>query len=205
MKEDGQGLYFPEPIRRLISMVMTLVAIILYAGILGSAIFQTLSQPSTPRFSQHMVRAAGILGGLVGTVVTAGFARSAKPVSSQMSTEHPLGGQALTAWSNLKPPSLFVRNLLGLADTLGFIAKPSSLSRAIEPGEEVQAPSFEITLSVWMGLIYFAVYFLIGGAALVVTLVKQSNTPDLIANTGWVWLGTLATNTYAFFGLDTQG
>ena len=70
----------PTWFRQFVSVVATASAAILYAVVLGVAIHRTLTE-SDPVFSETMTRAAAALSGLVGSVVTAGFARSGSGVS----------------------------------------------------------------------------------------------------------------------------
>ena len=64
------GQFFPEQIKRIASLAFTVLAAILYAGVLGAAIVRTLSGADAA-FSSNMVRAVGLLSGLVGSVVGA--------------------------------------------------------------------------------------------------------------------------------------
>ncbi|NLX43583.1 MAG: hypothetical protein GXY79_08925 [Chloroflexi bacterium] len=64
----------PAWMRQLVSVVATASAAILYAIVLGIAVYRTFTE-GQPQFSETMTRAAAALSGLVGSVVTAGFAR----------------------------------------------------------------------------------------------------------------------------------
>ncbi|MBC7315767.1 MAG: hypothetical protein H5T70_05030, partial [Chloroflexi bacterium] len=58
-------------------------------------------------------------------------------------------------------------------------------------------------LVMWIALLYFVIYFVVGVAAFALTLLRPS-VPEIISNAGWVWLGTVATAGYSFFALDSQ-
>ncbi len=164
-------------------------------------------------FPENMVRAAGLLSGLVGSVVSAGFANSQRPVSIQMTNSHPIGGRTLTAWYSLHHPSLIRRNFLGLASLMGLYtpSRPVPRSRTPEesppeepPLEEEAPPTREpLSIVVWIALLYFAIYFLVGISAFFVTIFRDS-TPEIVANSGWVWLGTVISSTYSFLGIDAR-
>ena len=191
----------PDWAQEILSLALTVIAAILYAVVLGGALIKTLVQP-TPDFTVGTVRAAGLLSGLVGSVVTAGFARSKRPMPVQMRTPHPMGGSAETAWSTLKPPSLVKRNLLGLASMLGLHTGPSTPSRSSSLDTEEAEASKTISTALWVALLYYAVYFLIGIGALLLMLTKPV-VPEIVQNSAWVWLGTVSTSGYSFFALDS--
>ncbi len=211
MEEGTKEKLIPEQIRRMISLVITIITAILYAAILGNAVVRSALEEN-PVFPENMLRAAGFLSGLVGSVVSAGFAKSQRPVSTQMTNNRPIRGRTLTAWYSLHPPSLIRRNLLGLASLMGIYTSSQPLPRSQTPEEgappeeappEEEAPPAREPLSVvvWIALLYFAVYFLVGISAFFVTICRDS-TPEIVVNSGWVWLGTIISSTYSFFGID---
>jgi hypothetical protein len=55
----------------------------------------------------------------------------------------------------------------------------------------------------WIGIIYFVIYFLVGLAAFLVTIVRGS-APDVVSNAGWVWLGTVISSAYSYLGLNAD-
>lgn len=213
MEEDTEEKLIPEQIRRMISLVLTLVAAILYAGVLGNAVIRSALEQN-PVFPENMLRAAGLLSGLVGSVVSAGFANSQRPVSIQMTNSHPMGGRTLTAWRSLHPPSLIRRNLLGLAGLMGLCpsSRPAPYSQIPEEESPPEEPPVEkeppptrdpFSVVVWIALLYFAIYFLVGISAFFVTIFRDS-APEIVANSGWVWLGTVISSTYSFLGIDAR-
>lgn len=196
MDGPGGAELVPDQIRRVLTLALTIIAALLYALVLGGAVVKTFVE-GEPTFTENTVRAAGLLSGLVGSVVTAGFARSRRPALVRMTTDHPLGGRAVTAWSSLRPPSLIRRNLSSLASTLGLAASPSAAS----PDDEEPEIAKSITPTVWIALLYFVVYFLVGLGAFMLTIWRPV-VPDIISNSSWVWLGTIISSSYSFFGLD---
>lgn len=210
MKEGSEEKIIPEQIRRMLSLVITIITAILYAAVLGNAVVRSALEEN-PVFPDNMLRAASFLSGLVGAVVSAGFANSQRPVSVQMTNNHPIGGRTLTAWHSLHPPSLIRRNLLGLANVVGICPSRQPVPRStpekeIPPEEgppEEEAPPAEEPLSVvvWIALLYFAVYFFVGISAFFVTICRDG-APEIVVNSGWVWLGTVMSSTYSFFGID---
>lgn len=193
--------YLPESVRQLASLVLTLSAALLYALLLGSAILKTVLGP-TPDFGPNMVRMTGLLGGLVGSVVTAGFARSAPPVSVQMAARHVMGGEAVTAWRSIRPPSRLRRNLLSLGETLG-VRSSASYREGLNRGDLVEeAPRARAAM--WIAIFYLVVYIVVGLAAVVVSF-WIDHTPEMVAQAGWVWLGTTVSSAYSFFSLESGG
>lgn len=201
MEDATQDTGLPEAIQRMLSLALTIIAALLYAAVLGSAIIRAALE-SAPEFSDNTVRAAGLLSGLVGSVVTAGFARSPRPGTVQLSTEHPMGGATRTAWTSLAPLSLIQRNLLGLASIMGLGGRRTP-SRV--PSDDSEKPAMESKLppTVWVALLYFTVYFLVGISAFLVAIWKEP-VPEFIANSGWVWAGTVISAAYAFLGLNAS-
>lgn len=203
MKESIPADMLPERLRMAVSLGLTSLAAMLYAVILGSAIVRTYLEPN-PEFPEAMMRAASLLSGLVGSVVTAGFAQGRRPASVPITTEHLLGpGRARTAWSSLQPPSLARCKFLGLATFIGArMGHPSPWATTGDEAPELE-PGQPWSAALWVALFYFAVYFVIGAAAFVVTLMRPG-TPEFLQNSAWVWLGTLGSSAYSFFGLNTQ-
>jgi uncharacterized protein YjeT (DUF2065 family) len=201
MEETTEMQPLPDLIRRTASLVLTVVAVVLYAMVLGNAIIRSFLEDE-PKLSDNMVRAAGLLSGLVGSVVTAGFARSRRPVSLQVEAPHPVGGRAPTGWSTLKPPSLAMRNFLALADTLGLRTAPDPLSRQTTVDAEEPEVTRGLSAAVWVALLYFGVYFLVGIGGFAVTVWREG-APEVVANSAWVWVGTVISSAYSFLGLDS--
>ncbi|MFP3897319.1 MAG: hypothetical protein ACLFV5_10865 [Anaerolineales bacterium] len=218
MEEGTKEKLIPEQIRRMLSLVITIITAILYAAVLGNAVVRSALEEN-PVFPENMLRAAGFLSGLVGAVVSAGFAKSQRPTPVQLSNNHPLGGRTLTAWYSLHPPSLIRRNLLGLASIMGLYNSSRPVPRSRTPEEErppeetppeEDSPEDEgpperepLSVVVWIALLYFAVYFVVGISAFFVTICRDS-VPEIVVNSGWVWLGTVMSSTYSFFGIDTD-
>lgn len=203
MDDITEGGMFPEWLRRSLSLTLTVLAALLYAAILGTAIVRTFLEPD-PAFSQSAERTASLLSGMVGSVVAAGFARGRRPASVPITTDHPVGdGRARTSWRSLGPPSLVRCKFLGLATLIG--ARPAYAGPWSATEEE--APDLEPgrgwTVPLWIALLYFGVYFLVGAGAFAVTLLR-STTPEFLVNAAWVWLGTVMSSGYSFFALGAQ-
>ena len=196
MGQVGRRVAIPEALRRLVSLAVTIAAAILYALVLGSAVVRTILA-GDPSFSAGAVRAASLLSGLVGSVVSAGFAGSGKGNMAPMEGTH-------TA-SNPRKPSLAKRNLHSLARTLGFLplsaTPPGATSR--DPADGSPDLSQEASLAVWIALLYFAVYFIVGAGCIVLVIIRDT-VPDLIGNAAWVCMGTILSSAYAFFALDAE-
>jgi hypothetical protein len=199
----------PEQFRRMIILTLTLVAIALYAAIIVSAIVVTLTREN-PQFSDNMERAAGLLSGLVGAVVTAGFARSKPSAAVPISISHPIAGDAVTGWWRLRSPSLASRNLEGLGDLLGIPDVPLPTAPNVEPLapeeddemlEPPPAPAQTMSTKTWIALVYVIVYIFVGLSAFVLVL-WRSPAPGIVSNAAWVWFGTLISSAYSFFGLE---
>ena len=197
------GQFFPEQIKRIASLAFTVLAAILYAGVLGAAIVRTLSGADAA-FSSNMVRAAGLLSGLVGSVVTAGFARSEPRRGPQPIRDEPGRTAPPSPGRPARSRSLLYRKLASLANTLGL---PLRLSREAPPrsdgdiGLPDSGSGFNAPL--WVALLYFGVYFVVGVGAFLTALLK-AGAPEIVTNTGWVWLGTAITSAYSFLGLNAR-
>ncbi len=193
---------FPDRLRRAFSLILTLLAAFLYAGVLGVSIVRAFLEPD-PQFTEGTVRTAGLLSGLVGSVVSAGFARGKRPEAVAMSIEHPLGGRSRTSWQTLRRPSLLRCKLLGLAGFLGLRASTATgePEEIAEPPAELD-PGSGLSISLWVALLYFALYFVVGAAAFALTLLRTA-TPEFLGNAAWVWLGTVLSSGYSFFALGT--
>ena len=193
----------PEWLQRVSGAIVTVLAAILYAVVLGSAIARTALE-GEPVFSEATLRMASLLSGLVGSVVAAGFARSRRLSAAPIIAAHRIGGSiARTGWYTLKPPSRFRAKFLGLAAMLGVrvCVGATILSDVPSPADPPvpQAPNYAL----WVGLLYFAVYFLVGVGAFVLAVIRPS-VPDLVSNAAWVWLGTVVTSAYTYFGMDVR-
>ncbi len=202
MDQLTEDKIIPEWLRQILSLILTVAAVLLYAAILGNAIVRTIFE-GDPTFTQGSVRAAGLLAGLVGSVVTAGFARSWRPSSVPMSARHPMAGETPTAWASLRPPPLGRSKLSGLARTLGLLPSLAAPVRST-PGETDEATAKSIPIALWVALLYFAIYFLVGICAFVLVLLRP-RVPELVEGAAWVWLGTVISSGYSFFALDARG
>jgi hypothetical protein len=198
MNESDSSQLMPEDLRQVASLVLSLSAALLYGLLLGSAIIRTVLGPQ-PTFGTNVVRMTGLLGGLVGSVVTAGFARSNPPVSVQMSARHAMGGESVTAWHTIKPPSRLRRNLLSLGETIGIRAS-GSLRESLSSGDVIEEP-LRARAALWIAVIYLTVYVVVGLAAVVVSFWIET-APEMVSQAGWVWLGTTVSSAYSYFGLE---
>ncbi len=193
----------PEWLQRVSGAIVTVLAAILYSVVLGSAIVRTAIE-GEPVFSEATLRMASLLSGLVGSVVAAGFARSRRPSAAPIIAHHPIGGGiARTGWYSLKPPSRFRSKFLGVAAMAGIRVRVGAtvLSDVPSPADPpaAQAPTYAL----WVGLLYFAVYFLVGVGAFVLAVTRPA-VPELVSNAAWVWLGTVVTSAYTYFGMDVR-
>ncbi|MGM0400296.1 MAG: hypothetical protein ACQEQT_03240, partial [Chloroflexota bacterium] len=71
------------------------------------------------------------------------------------------------------------------------------------PEEEAPPEREPLSIVVWIALLYFAIYFIVGIGAFFVTICRN-NVPEIVVNSGWVWLGTVISSTYSFFGIDAK-
>ncbi|MHB1296602.1 MAG: hypothetical protein ACYC4R_16610 [Anaerolineae bacterium] len=208
MDDLKEGVQIPDTLRQALSLILTVLAAVLYAAILGSAVVRTYIEVD-PTFGDGTIRAAGVLSGLVGAVVAAGFANSQRAQYQQITLDHPLGGgQAPTGWTTLKPPSRLKRKLLGLARTIGVRARQARLHTAPDEsttdptpveGQEPETPQ-KSGMAVWVAILYFAVYFIVGAAAFALAVIRPE-VPELVSNCAWVWLGAVVSSGYTFFEL----
>jgi hypothetical protein len=191
VKEPSQVIETPDHIKRFISLFFTLLAALLYGAILGGAVVKSLFS-STAVFSEGALRATQILSGLVGTVVTAGFARGK---SSNLSPSSPLKTWSPSSWH-------LQGKLLGLADTLGLNIGGLTGSH-IAPEEDEPVRAAKVNTATWVAGVYFVIYFLVGAGAFLITILR-AQVPELISNSAWVWLGTLISSSYSFFALGND-
>ncbi len=199
MDNTPEAQIIPAWMQQMLSLVLTLAAALLYLGILGYAIVRSFIEPE-PVFTAGAMRAAQLLSGLVGSVVTAGFARGK---GSSVSAMGAVGStSALAVRARLKPISRTRRKFIGLGELVGFRALPSAPRKSMpEEGEGEQEETPQVSsLSLWVGLIYFGAYFLVGIGAFALILIK-SDVPEFIGNAAWVWLGTLVAAGDSFFSL----
>lgn len=191
-----------ETAQRIVTLVLTVLAAVLYAVILGIAVVKSAMGQDVV-FTDGAIKAARVLGGLVGSVVSAGFAGSWRFSSVQLSTQHPMGGRAVTAWSSLKPSSRFKSKLASLARALGFLSRRSVPVRTTPESSEEPTESESSTTATVMAVLYVGVYLLVGMAAFVLVLVK-AEVPEVVDSSAWVWLGTVIASAYTYFGIDSQ-
>jgi hypothetical protein len=211
MQNPAESVALPDSLRKLLTLVLTVSAALLYAIVLGVAIVRTLREPS-PVFSEGMVRTAQLLSGLVGSVVAAGFAQS-------KGGPYSVGGVPASGGAMGQAASLAERlgtraraKFGGLADMLCVPTTPQPAPRRTMPVEDAPAeqppadggePASStqgLPFGVWVALLYFVVYFVVGASALLLFLFK-STVPNLVADSAWVWLGTVSSSGYAFFAL----
>jgi hypothetical protein len=190
--QPNQGIEVPEHAKRLISLSFTLLAALLFGAILGGAVIKSLINSSAV-FSDGALRATQILSGLVGTVVTAGFARGK---TSNLAPATPFNKTSLLPRLHLEG------KLLGLADTLGLYIGGLTASN-IAPIEEEHVRAAKVNTATWVAGIYFVIYFLVGAGAFLLTILR-AQVPEIISNSAWVWLGTLISCSYTFFALGNE-
>lgn len=210
MQNPAESVALPDSLRRLLTLVLTVSAALMYAIVLGVAIVRTLTEPN-PVFSEGMVRTAQLLSGLVGSVVAAGFAQS-KSGPYSIGGAPASGGAAGQTVGLLPRLSARARAKFGsLADMLCLPAAPQPAPRRTMPVEEAPleppvnggepATALQgLSFGVWVALLYFGVYFIVGASALLLFLFKTT-VPNLVADSAWVWLGTVSSSGYAFFAL----
>ncbi len=202
MEQIADGtVEIPDRARQVLSLVLTILAAVLYGIVLGYAVVRTYLE-GMPVFPPGMLRIAAMLSGMVGAVVTAGFAQSERPSSVPIRAPHPLGGHSRTGWSTLKPPSFLRCKFLGLARALGIhtqLVAPHAFTTDEQESQQGQA----ITAAVWVAALYFTVYFAVGLAAFALAVFRPA-APELILNSAWVWLGTVLSAGYSFFALGSQ-
>ena len=78
MERITDGIVLPEWLRPAVSLILSASAALLYGILLSVAIIKTIVE-GQPAFSPGTLRAAEMLSALVGSVVTAGFARGRQP------------------------------------------------------------------------------------------------------------------------------
>ncbi len=196
----------PPWLQQFVSAIMTASAALLYGMVLGVAIFRTI-QEVDPIFSVTMSRAAGILSGLVGTVVAAGFSRSGRGIALQVAGPTKVVVRTPIHWIK--------RNFFGLADTLGLPLVPeivlwTDLGEPEEPGYPMpEEPEYEIDeptvnkVSLGIAVLYFGVYFFAGLGAFGLSVIRPA-VPELISNAAWVWIGSLVSSGYTFFAINSD-
>lgn len=111
-------------------------------------------------------------------------------------------GRTLPAWISLKPASRIKSKLVGLAVTLGLPIERALLRQLAAPdAEQPEEVERALDSAVWISLLYLVLYFVIGASAFALSIVRPE-VPELIGNAAWVWLGTLVSSGYAFFGVN---
>jgi hypothetical protein len=203
MDDNTSNGTLPERLQRAAGAIVTVLAAVLYAVVLGSAIVRTAIE-GEPIFSEMMLRMASLLSGLVGSVVAAGFARSRRPSATPIVTTHPIGGGiARTGWYSLRPPSRFQAKFLGVAAMVGVRVQIGATTLSDVPSPADPPPPQAPGHALWVGLLYSAVYFVVGVGAFLLTITRAT-VPELVSNAAWVWLGTIVTSTYTYFGMDVR-
>ena len=200
MEDITEDKTLPAWLKQIASLILTVLAALLYAAILGSAVVRTFMEGS-PTFTANALRAASVLSGFVGAVVTAGFARGRRLTVTPVGIAHPMGGKAVAAWTSTTPASRIKSKLVGLAATLGLRVKPALPQQPAPHDAEQPEPKKAFPAAVWVALLYLLVYFLVGASAFALTILRPE-VPELIGNAAWVWLGTLVSSGYTFFGLN---
>lgn len=204
MQEIIDSSLVPDSVRRVLVLCLTLAAALLYGALMGFAIYGAFAGITRSYNDDTAARAASLLSGLVGSVVTAGFSRSKRPETVQLSADHPMGGRAVTAWRSLKPDSLIKANLLGLGGMLGFPTQPLAPASSRATDELVPPVEPDVNaLAMWVALVYIAIYILVGVASFA-TMFWAPSPPDLVVDAGWVWLGTVVSSGYSFFALNDR-
>ncbi len=210
----------PPWMRQLVSAVMTTSAAILYAVVLGVAIYRTFHE-GDPVFSLTMSRAAGVLGGLVGAVVAAGFSHSGRGISIHVAgprrhlVHHPIHwvkcnffGLAKALGLPLLPEIVFFTDPPDAPEVKDPV-QPEPLDPPLDEPEpdnrwyEIDEPTLN-KVSLGISVLYFLIYFFTGFGAFGLA-VARANVPDLISNAAWVWLGSLVSSGYSFFALNADG
>jgi hypothetical protein len=195
----------PDLLQQVLVQVLTLAAALLYLGILGYAIVKGF-MGSDLAFTEGAMRAAQLLSGLVGSVVTAGFARARLPTGA-VNIPREINGRPAAGQRRPLSSSRTRLKFVGLGEAIGFRVQASLPDRSPagegeEPGPQ---PAPQVSpLSLWVGLIYFGVYFLVGMGAFALILIR-SEVPEFLTNSAWVWLGTLIAAGYSFFSLSGSG
>ena len=205
MERITDGIAIPAWLRPALSLVLSTSAALLYGILLSVAIIRTVVE-GQPTFSPGTLRAAELLSALVGSVVTAGFARGKQPAEAiHASWFRPRSWAARVAAARKRTLSLAQNKLVALGEVLGFYRAPFAETRDVGHPEEIVSPEplRGNPAAFVVGMLYFGVYFVVGVAAFIVT-VARSAVPDLISNSAWVWMGTLISSAYAFFALGQQ-
>ena len=205
MEEIVEGELLPQRLRRILSLMLTVMAILVYAVVMGIAVYRTLTEPD-PEFTQAWTRLVAGLSGLVGAVVTAGFSRGSQSTTSVVALQNPSKHKSLdVGWRALRSPSRARCKMLGLASFLGVrVALPVAVVGALDE-DEVAEPDDDTssTSAVWLAVLYFCVYFITGAASLV-TVLLTDNAPAFLSDAAWVWLGTVASSAYSYFSIDSS-
>jgi hypothetical protein len=191
--------------------VIAASAALLYAFLLGTAIVKALlGLPLS--LTPTALRIVQILSGLVGTVVSAGFSRGKQPAPVNVHPQHYILRGERRAAARQHALNLSQHKFGSLGQLLGFrtwspVAPTPATREAVSPAPDAGAtpapaptPPDTHPAAVAVGLLYFAVYFLVGAAALLVALLKPG-APELVANAGYVWAGTVASSAYTFFSV----
>jgi hypothetical protein len=203
--EFSKNELVPAWVREVVTVGLAVSAIVLYGGILAAALYRTFTS-NPPLITYGMERAAAVLGGLIGTVVTAGFARGRRTVAVQARGLRPVGAKPPSLWSRLGADTLLEGKMLGLARTVGLPVVSASLaSLAADAGGASSGAPAETErsnkLAMWLAIVYFVVYLIAGLGAFGLTVIRET-VPDMVSNAGWVWLGTMVSAGYAFFGVN---
>ncbi|MEN6479611.1 MAG: hypothetical protein ABFD20_08240 [Anaerolineales bacterium] len=195
----------PGWVRQLVMVSLAVMVILLYGGILGVAMHRTVHS-AMPQITDGMEKAVAILSGLVGTVVTAGFASSKRATTVQTRGLRPVGAEPPSFWERHNLRQLTASKMMGLARTVGLPAVTTTVRMHAADEDLVDADAMargrrSNRLAMWLAIVYFLVYFLVGLGAFGLTVLRES-VPAIVSNAAWVWLGTLVSAGYAFFGID---
>ncbi len=205
VEEIIESELLPQRLRRILSLMLTVMAVLIYALVMGIAIYRTLTEPD-PVFTDAWTRVVAGLSGLVGAVVTAGFSRGSQSSTSVVALKDPAKHKSLSVgWHALRSPSRARCKMLGLASFLGArVALPVAVVGALDD-EEVVEPDDDTssTSAVWLAVLYFCVYFITGAASLL-TVLLTDNAPAFLSDAAWVWLGTVASSAYSYFSIDSS-
>ncbi|HYX72439.1 MAG TPA: hypothetical protein VE732_06695 [Nitrososphaera sp.] len=173
--------------RNILVLALVVGALLGFAVMSGIAIRDTIkakqdtSKKAAPEHGEPFTYVASILAGLVGGIVAAGFGQS--PPSK------PGGGAA----------DALTRNVIGLGDFIVENKREKNLSRKAD-GDDSSATSSKAKEAI--GIIYAAVYFLIGVANIGAWIYANEEASILVKNLATVSIGLFVSIVTAFFRDD---